>query len=565
MLTHKQWGKAALMTSLMVAMALPVMALEKLDAPLSRLASDAGAQGSLHVIIQTSQAPVAEDMAEVAQLGGRSGAPFVSINGFPASLPPTALADLASRPWVVSISADLRMTPALDRASSAVDVTGPRDGLRLTGAGVRIAVVDSGIAEHPDLPNVVVRRSFVRGGETGDPYGHGTAVAGAAAGTGASSGVLNSTRRFVGMAPGAELIDLKVVDRSGFCSVSRVIRALDWCLANRESERIRIVCLALTHPVTESYTTDPLALACERLWEDGILVVSSAGNTGPAPGSVESPANDPQLLTVGAANLDGTCVADFSAVGPSALDRVEKPDILAPGAGLVVPRSADRLADSPANHAAPLSPAAYVIGPCAPSPAHYETAQGTSLAAGIVAGVAALMLEDQPALTPDTIKLRLVTTAKPVGDGPLATLGVADAAAALACDLQAECPALSPQATEADPNTQPANPALATTNLIWDPQDGDEDTSGGTPPPPDPGTVVPPPPPTEDPPLPDPGTVVPPPPPPEDPPPPDPGTVVPPPPPPQDPPPTTPPMPPPAPPPSPPPGPPPMPPPAPPP
>ncbi|MFQ6097886.1 MAG: hypothetical protein ACE5O2_09185, partial [Armatimonadota bacterium] len=122
MSVRNERAKAVLAIALVLAVALPAAALEKLDVPLSQLVATSSAQGRICVIVQTLQPPAGREMQEVQALGAAVGEPFVSINGFPAAVPVSALDELAFRPWVSCISADLRMTPALDRAAAAVEV-----------------------------------------------------------------------------------------------------------------------------------------------------------------------------------------------------------------------------------------------------------------------------------------------------------------------------------------------------------------------------------------------------------------------------------------------------------
>jgi subtilisin family serine protease len=245
-----------------------------------------------------------------------------------------------------------------------------------------------------------------------DDHGHGSHVAGIILGNG-----YDSRGRQSGMAPDASLISLKVLDAQGKGSISGIISALDWVAANAQTYNIRVVNLSVGAAVTQSYWIDPLALAARRLTERGIVVVAAAGNLGknadgqPQYGGILAPGNAPWVLTVGASSTEGTVrekddiVADFSSMGPTRGDYLAKPDLVAPGRGIVslaVPGStlyqsnADYLVDGVGKHGYP----------------PYMSLSGTSMAAPQVAGAAALMLQANPRLTPNLVKAILQYTAK---------------------------------------------------------------------------------------------------------------------------------------------------------
>jgi serine protease AprX len=221
----------------------------------------------------------------------------------------------------------------------------------LTGAGVGIAVIDSGIAQVPALHGrVVASVDFTDDrGRGGDQHGHGTHVAGiaAAAGTGAQ----DDTR---GVAPGAHLVSLRVLDARGRGYADDVIEAIDWAIEHREQYQIGVINLSLGGPVLQSWRDDPLCQAVERAYRAGIVVVASAGNFGKDAtgraiyGGITAPGNSPFAITVGALNTAGTpwrsddTRASYSSMGPTQIDHVIKPDLLAPGnriRGLLAPGS----------------------------------------------------------------------------------------------------------------------------------------------------------------------------------------------------------------------------------
>lgn len=294
-----------------------------------------------------------------------------------------------------------------------------------TGAGVGVAVVDSGIDPSLDFGNRILRFwDYTRGGiQTApyDDYGHGTHVAGLIAGSGAISGGL-----YRGVAPEASLYGFKVLDRNGRGRTSAVIRALEYIAANHRNRRVfpvplRVVNLSLGHPVLEPAASDPLVQAVELLVREGLVVVVSAGNRGQNPetgevgyGGIESPGNAPSVLTVGAADTRHTAdrqddvVAAFSSRGPTWYDGFAKPDVVAPGVALVAP--------------APRRATLYQEYPELKVDATYGRLSGTSQAAAVASGVVALLLEanrnvvGQFALTPNAVKAVLEYTATPLTD-----------------------------------------------------------------------------------------------------------------------------------------------------
>lgn len=275
------------------------------------------------------------------------------------------------------------------------------------GDGVTVAVVDSGISPHPDLNDtngvsrVIKRVNFVPDSVSPDDfYGHGTHIAGTIAGSGQSSG-----GKYIGVAPEAKLVDVKVMDDWGYGNTSDVVAGLQWIYDNRTTYNIKIVNLSLNSRVLESYHESALNAALEVLWFNKIVVVVSAGNGGKQ--HLYPPANDPFVITVGAADDKGTAwIVDdtqpaFSAYGMTG-DGYLKPDIVAPGTNIVAPLSGDD------NNLAWAHPENKVEFPYTNT---YYRMSGTSMASAVVAGAVALLLEDEPLLTPDMVKYRLKATA----------------------------------------------------------------------------------------------------------------------------------------------------------
>lgn len=277
----------------------------------------------------------------------------------------------------------------------------------LTGEGVTVAVIDTGIYPHPDftVPDNRIAGFCDLVGSRSQPYddnGHGTHVAGSIAGSGAESGGV-----YRGIAPRARLVGVKVLDSYGGGSLSTVIQGIDWCVENKDRLGIRVMNISLGAAAQEPYRSDPLAQAAHGAWKSGIVVCAAAGNDGPESRTIATPGIHPGVITVGASDCrentdrkDDT-IAPFSSRGPT-IDNIQKPDVVAPGVSIT-------------STAAKKSVLSLLHGGKA---AKYITLSGTSMATPIVSGIVALMLEADPALDPDTVKERLLSTAEPLGLGP---------------------------------------------------------------------------------------------------------------------------------------------------
>jgi subtilisin family serine protease len=273
------------------------------------------------------------------------------------------------------------------------------------GTGVTVAVLDSGIAAHRGLGRRVIGQVNMVSWEAqsrGDAFGHGTHIAGAVAGAPTSS-------YGAGSAPGVRLVDVRVLGSNGMGLTSDVIAGIDWVIANRTTYGIRVIAMALGHPVFEPAATDPLVRAAERAVAAGIVVVVSAGNYGktstgaPVLGGITSPGNSPAVITVGALETRGTVdrhddrVADYSSRGPTRYDMAVKPDIVAPGSRVVSLEAAD-------SYISRNYPQWHVGGSGQNA---YMRLSGTSMATGVVAGGAALLLDAHPNMTPAQVKAAL--------------------------------------------------------------------------------------------------------------------------------------------------------------
>jgi len=277
-----------------------------------------------------------------------------------------------------------------------------------TGRGVTVAVLDSGVAADPDLvtpaSRILASVNFADQRSVADPGGHGTHVAGIIAGNGT-----RSAGEFVGIAPEANIVDVRVLSSTGSGRISSVVRGIEWVLAHRVAYNIRVINLSFGAPTPTSYRTDPMSAAVEIAWRRGLVVVAAAGNSGPGRDTVASPGIDPYVITVGAADDHGTVtprddtLAPFSSWGTA--DSNAKPDLLAPGRRIISIRVPGSALDS-------LFPDHVVV---AHNGSTYLRLSGTSMATPVVAGAVALLLQAQPSLSPDQVKAIVVGTTQPFG------------------------------------------------------------------------------------------------------------------------------------------------------
>ena len=381
--------------------------------------------GISRVIVTTRHGRSAQ--AAIRDAGGRAGRQLPGIHAQVAMVPDSALTRLAAHPDVLAVSLDRRVTGTAEPAGATSGATWAREELGFDGSGVGVAIIDSGVSNwHDDLGagTVVHFVDFVSDLLVPhDDYGHGTHVAGIIAGNGYDSG---GARR--GIAPGARLVALKVLDETGDGHISNVIAAIDYAVEHRQRFGIRIINLSVAAGVHESYETDPLTLAAKRAVEAGIVVVTAAGNLGRSVdgevqhGGITSPGNAPWVLTVGASNHRGTparhddAIAPFSSRGPTHIDQIMKPDLVAPGVGIA------SLADASSTLFAD-NPQARLQGTVDTVTAPYLSLTGTSMAAPVVAGTVALMLEANPRLTPNLVKAILQYTAERRAPYGLSTQG----------------------------------------------------------------------------------------------------------------------------------------------
>jgi serine protease AprX len=394
----------------------------------------ADAAGRLVSVIVQSTSSSTDARAAVESVGGEVTQDLPIVNGVAARVRQGDLARLQAHGGVW-VSPDLPMQVQGSAASTdakRIQKVVNSDDLwneGVTGAGVNVALIDTGVYAHPDLAGRIVHcEDFTAERTTAanctDTYGHGTFMAGLIAGNGASSG-----GKYRGAAPGAGIVSVKVAGYDGSSDVSKVLAGLQWVVSHKDVYGIRVVNLSLGTDSAQDYRLSPLNRAVERAWDSGVVVVVSAGNTGPGSGSVMKPGDDPLVITVGASNDEGsTAIGDdrvpvFSGRGPTRSNGLAKPDLVSPGVHTVSLRSPGSAIDQK-------FPSAQVDG-------SYFKGTGTSMSAATISGVVAQMLSRNPSLTPDQVKFRLMETARQIADTSpnAAGAGLVDAYAAATANV----------------------------------------------------------------------------------------------------------------------------------
>jgi serine protease AprX len=411
----------------------------------------------VQVIVQKAD-DTARAEAEVERLGGKILLPLGIINAFVAQMPASAASQVSALSSVRWVSPDAAMqetacTKCINTANLANIYNKSIRNERVwnsspyrQGSGIGVAVVDSGINWQTDLYTIMganrvvanVRFNTDYNQTTFDNYGHGSHIAGIVGGNGRSS-----NGKYIGVAPLASIINVKVSNDDGSATASSVVAGLEWVLNNRDAYNIRVVNISFNSTVDESYHTSPLTAAVEILWFNKIVVVVSAGNNGTD--ILYPPANDPFVITVGAVDDKGTpaitddVVASFSAYS-NKNGSLSKPDLVAPGKN-IISLMGNQNGNIPAGH--PLNKVSN----------DYFRMSGTSVAAPMVAGAAALLLEDEPNLTPDQVKYRLMATANKTWAGYSA--------------LKAGAGYLDVFAAVTGTTTQSANTGVEASQLLW--------------------------------------------------------------------------------------------------
>ncbi|MEA2676327.1 MAG: hypothetical protein QOJ81_468 [Chloroflexota bacterium] len=380
---------------------------------------------TLAVIVRSTADSLAGAERLVESVGGRIDLPLHIIDGFRATVPWIALDRLAHAPQIWSITPDSAVhmnaidptlgydtgdngSPYLVAKAVGADKAWQSG---LTGAGVDVAVIDTGVAPLTELKNRVVYgpdlspESQVDALRFNDTYGHGTHMAGLIAGRDPNlpAGQVATAGTYTGVAPGARVVSVKVATYNGATDVSQVLAAIDWVVQHKNDGglNIRVLNLSFGTDGTQDYRLDPLAYAAEVAWRNGIVVVAAAGNEGFGNTKLNNPAYDPFVIAVGADDTRGTAgsgndlVPAFSARGDA-----RGVDFVAPGKSVISLRVPGSYIDTnfPGGR----------VGD------RFFRGSGTSQAAAVTSGVVALLLQQRPNLTPDQVKYILRQSAAPL-------------------------------------------------------------------------------------------------------------------------------------------------------
>jgi serine protease AprX len=396
---------------------------------------------SVHASAQTTDTASylvqGNDMSQVSNLvlshGGTVTSQLEIINAVGAQLTASQALALRQEPGVQAVYANSAVNmvadgnddtgPTYDPQAGTSDVSPSTDYPDVVGAnlawdqqdigkGVSVAILDTGLSLHQGLvrgvdgrrTRILAWKDYVDGKRIPfDPNGHGTHIAGIIA-----NSQVGQDKEWNGIAPGANLVAIRVLDEKGQGTYETVIKGLQWILSNHKRYHIEVVNLSLVSPVQSAYWADPLNQAVMRVWAAGVTVVAAAGNGGPKPMSIGVPGNNPYVITVGAFtdnftpdNWNDDYIAPFSAAGPT-LDGFAKPDVVAPGAHMVSTML-------PNSYIAKNHQANQVSN-------QYFSMAGTSQAAAVASGAAALIIAHNPSLSPNQVKFRLMVTAFPFID-----------------------------------------------------------------------------------------------------------------------------------------------------
>ena len=418
---------------------LPAIAGPHADAATRALHGASWGSRPISVIVRARPGTKLGLKRDVMRLGGTVQRDLAIIDGFSATVPARALPRLRALPGLLSATRDSRIEALGATYSPVSDMGSPYNVTQMTGAqqywkagftgkGVDIALIDSGVVPVDGLtaPGKVVNgpdlslESQAPNLRYLDTFGHGTHMAGIIAGR-ANAAVAGSydgdSQRFVGMAPDARLISIKVADAHGVTDVSQVIAAIDWVVQHRNDPGLNIRVLSLSYGTdsTQWYGADPLAFAAEQAVKAGILVVAAAGNDGFShQGTLTNPAYDPHVLAVGAAESKDTLdladdqVPSYSSSGDTGAGRKSRdPDLVAPGSHVVSLRAPGSYIDQTYGGSGFVTSSLF-------------RGSGTSQAAAVVSGAAALVIQQRPGITPYQLKQLLTRTATSIKATPAA-------------------------------------------------------------------------------------------------------------------------------------------------
>jgi serine protease AprX len=369
------------------------------------------------------------DVAErlVLDAGGTVGRRISIIDGFAAEVPAGELSGLGGSPAIVSVTPDARVR-LLGNVDGIDPDKHPGSWLKVarntklremwqrgwTGDGIDVALIDSGVAPVPGIDMQVVNGPDLSFDSQApnltqvDTYGHGTHMAGLIAGRDAwippGKEDEEYDHAFVGAAPGARIVSIKVASSDGATDVSQVIAAIDWVVQHRNSDglNIRVLNLSFGTDGTQDYRLDPLAYAAEVAWLHGIVVVVAAGNSGFGTPQLNNPAYDPYVIAVGGDDTRGTDDPkdDVIPTWQTRGNAIRHPDLVAPGKSIISLRDPGSVVDDNPN--ARIGTSRLIRG------------SGSSQAAAIVSGAVATLLDQHPELTPDQVKALLMQTSVPL-------------------------------------------------------------------------------------------------------------------------------------------------------
>jgi serine protease AprX len=427
------------------------------------------ASASLTETVIVTSTGLLSPVAAVLQVGGTVLVQFRLINAVDAVIPTLLEPVLAALPGI-SVTLDL---PVRLGSTTSTGPHTPSDAFlhetgatRLaaagdTGQGVTVAVLDTGIDNLPDFAGRLAGGVDLTNGDNPyhDAYGHGTFVAGLIAGNGASS-----AGQYSGEAPGANLVSIKVAGADGTTHLGTLISGLQWAVDHQSSYGIKVLNMSLGFQPSQSTVLNPLDQAVEAVWNSGIAVVASAGNAGPFNGTILSPGDDPLVITAGALDDMATPsvtddeMNDFSSAGPTSIDGWVKPDLVTSGRSVV-------------SLAAPGS-TVYAGYPSARVGSANFVGSGTSFSAAITSGAAALVLADNPGLSPNQVKARLLGT---TGPGPVGNpftdghgaLNAYAAATAGPMDFSQSAAGLSPVSPGATVSLSPIRSVDSWNTKLW--------------------------------------------------------------------------------------------------
>jgi serine protease AprX len=441
--------------------------------PLLQYGAQAEPNKLVRVIVQLANPQAhSDDLAK--SVGGERAEDFKVIPASVLNVTQSAAMQLARNPDVRFVTLDgptrkhakadaapnagaLQTTYPLDVEAPAV-WSGAAGGIPATGKGITVAVVDTGLDRNHNDFHLIHRVDGSRQNNLahidGDNYGHGTHVA-------SIVGSRSEDGRYIGIAPDARVLGVDVADDNGVAFESDLLRGLDWVYQHEKDQKIRVVNLSVGVGMPESYSTSPIDAAVERLWHDGLVVVAAAGNMGTASDAVfYAPANDPFVITVGCLDDNATpAPGDDTLCSISSRGRTEdgfaKPDVVAPGRKIVGALAAG-------HEKLKVALAQQFNDRVTPDGQHIRLS-GTSMAAPVVSGTVALLLERFPSLTPDQVK-SVLTGSTHRYSGQSDNAGAIDALAALQAAAAGAFSASNPGLA----NLPGMNPTAGVGTVAWD-------------------------------------------------------------------------------------------------